>query len=158
MVDRPASTDRGMPLGYHISADQGLITVQGQGEVTLSELTRLGQSLLSDEDYDATLAQLLDFRGLRPVIEGHLDDLQAFVRGPYRDGVTASVAVVIDEHLEGCHGADIFLLTCAIAGAELFSNYDQALKWLMRQAFATVPVPLAQQENPYCDHADGAPE
>lgn len=147
-----------MPLDYHISADEGLITVHGQGETPLPEIVRLGRALLEDEDYDPELPQLVDFRGLRPVAEEGLDDLQDFLHGPYREGVAANVAVVIDEHLEDRHCADIFQLTCALHDAELFADYDQALKWLMRQAFATQPLPeplLAEQMLPEHEDAGG---
>lgn len=145
-----------MALGYHIGAEEGLITVHGQGEVPLVELARLGQALLDDQAYDPELPQLLDFRGLRPVTGGEVDDLQDFVLGPYREGVTANVAVVIDDHLESQHCADIYRLTCAIHDAELFCDYDLALKWLMRRAFAGRTLP--DHEYAGCDHADGAPE
>lgn len=145
-----------MPLHYHISPDEGLITVHGHGEVSLQEIAQLGRDMLSDADYDPELPQLLDFRGLRPVIEGHLDELLAFLHGPYRDAVTSNVAVVIDEHLEDEHCADIFRLTCAIHEAELFSEHDLALRWLMRHAFAGLHLP----QHPYAgrDHAHSAPE
>lgn len=147
-----------MPLGYHINTDEGLITVQGDGEVPLADIARLGKALLEDDEYDPSLPQLLDFRGLRPVVEGRLEDLNAFLHGPYRQGVAASVAVVIDEHLESRHCAEIFLLTCAVHDAELFSDYDQALKWLMREAFVSQPVPLPQHQYAGRNHADRAPE
>lgn len=135
--------DSGMPLDYHIGAEEGLITVQGKGRISPADLARLGQALLTDADYEPRLPQLLDFRGLRPAADGTLDVLQAFVSGLYRQRVEASVAVVIDDHLESRHCADIFLLTCAVDNAELFCDYDQALKWLMRHAFAPQPVPAA---------------
>lgn len=155
-----------MPLNYHISTDEGLITVHGEGEIPLPEIVRLGQTLLEDESYDPDLPQLLDFRGLRPLVEGRLDHLQAFLHGPYRERVAANVAVVIDEHLEDQHCADIFQLTCALHDAELFADYDQALKWLMRQAFANQPLPesapaeqvLSQHEDAGGDHAHRSPE
>lgn len=146
-----------MPLGYHISADEGLITVHGQGELPLSELVRLGQSLLADTAFDPELPQLLDFRGLRPDPDAG-DSLWRFVLGPYREHVAGNVAVVIDDHLESLHCADIYLLTCAIETAELFADYDHAVKWLMRQAFAVRPVLLSEEEYAGADHADGAPE
>ncbi len=149
-----------MSLGYHISAEQGLITVRGHGEATLSDLTGLGRALLADPDYDPELPQLLDFRGLEPQSEGDAatDDLQWFICGPYRKAVSGSVAVVIDETLELRHAADIFLLTCAIPEAELFSSYDQALRWLMRQAFVPAPAPSSQQKQAGRDRRDRAPE
>jgi hypothetical protein len=147
-----------MPVGYHISPDEGLITVQGDGNVALSEITRVGRSLLGDAAYDPELPQLLDFRGLRPLAKGELGELRAFVHGPYRNRVTANVAVVIDAHLERRHCADIFLLTCAIDQAELFADYDLALRWLMRRAFALQPEPSAEQQDSGRDHADSTPE
>jgi hypothetical protein len=147
-----------MPVGYHISADEGLITIHGSGDVSVVEIARLGQTLLRDSAYDPRLPQLLDFRGLRPLAEGDTDALRAFVYGPYRNAVAANVAVVIDEHLESRHCADIFLLTCAIHEAELFADYDLALKWLMRRAFASRPVLLSEQEDPRGEHAYRAPE
>lgn len=155
-----------MPLGYHIDGDAGLITVRGDGDVAVADIVRLGETLLQDERYDAGLPQLLDFRGLRPAgpvpatDEGEFDGLFEFVNGHYRKRVDASVAVVIDDHLEQRHCADIFLITCAISEAELFADYDQALKWLMREAFATNPAPMELREQKYAqtDGSDGSPE
>jgi hypothetical protein len=159
MVPAMSGAGPGMALDYHISPDEGLITINGDGTARADDIARLGQSLLGDRNYDPSLPQLLDFRGLRPAA-GKLDELRAFVLGPYRDRVSASVAVVIDEYLEHRHGADIFLLTCAIHQAELFCNYDQALKWLMRRAFATQPARalLAEQEDAGGDDTHRAPE
>lgn len=149
-----------MPLGYHINPDEGLITVQGAGDVSILDITRLGESLLEDDGFDPALPQLLDFRGLRPSEDADgaaVTYLQAFIRERYRGRVQADVAVVIDEHLESRHCADIYLLTCAIHAAELFADYDQALRWLMRRAFAATGR-SAEQQDAGSDHADGAPE
>jgi hypothetical protein len=149
-----------MPLGYHINPDEGLITVQGAGDVSVPEITRLGESLLSDDGFDPELPQLLDFRGLRPVEDADgaaVTYLQTFIQERYRGQVRADVAVVIDDHLESRHCADIYLLTCAIHDAELFADYDQALRWLMRRAFAGATL-SAEQQDGASDHADSAPE
>ncbi len=132
-----------MPLGYHINPDDGLITVQGDGSVSVGEITELVQSLLADGRFDPTLPQIMDFRGLRPIQPGAeqpgdaIAALQAFLQQEYRSQVQAEIAVVIDEHLESRHCADIYLLTCTMHAAELFADYDQALRWLMRRAFAS---------------------
>lgn len=150
-----------MPLGYHINTDDGLITVQGDGSAAIADLASLGRELLQDPRYDPALPQLLDFRGLRPSFDAaaadprELEGIRNFVHEDYRGRVAGNVAVVIDEHLESRHCADIFLLTCAVSAAELFSEYDQALKWLMRQAFAAAdatprrsPGASAEQQDP----------
>jgi len=155
-----------MPLGYHINTDEGLITVRGDGNVAVTEIVELGDSLLDDNAFDPELPQLLDFRGLRPrppaeiSAETEFAGLWDFVHSRYRTRIAANVAVVIDEHLEARHCADIFLLTCAISDAELFADYDQALKWLMREAFALrmLPPTSGEQQDARTDHADGAPE
>ncbi|MEQ8860672.1 MAG: hypothetical protein RIC56_18675 [Pseudomonadales bacterium] len=159
-----------MALGYHINPDEGLITVHGGGDVVLQELARLGASLLEDPRYDPELPQLLDFRGLRQpkdapqADEREIEALKDFVRETYRERVKANVAVVIDEHLEDQHCADIYLLTCALREAELFADYDQALKWLIREAFVPGPTPTepaatsAEQQDTGADQAHGAPE
>lgn len=137
-----------MPATYHIDQSEGLITVRAQGELTLRSLMAMGHALLGDRRYVPELPQLLDFRGMRvvaalppgavgkPAPASDLDLLKQFVSGPYRDRTACSIAVVIDQHLESEHCAEIYLLTCAIAGAELFAEYDLALKWLMRREFA----------------------
>ena len=137
-----------MPATFHIDRNQGLLTVRAHGEVTLRSLVRIGRAMLADPGYDAAMPQLLDLRGMRVVptpLQGavsasppvsDLELLRQFVHGRYRQRTTGSVAVVIDPHLESAHCADIYLLTCAITGAELFADYELALKWLMRQGFA----------------------
>jgi hypothetical protein len=136
-----------MPVTYHIDQNEGLITLRAQGELTLRALINLGRAMIADHSYAAEFPQLLDFRGMRvvptlpqgavgPVAPtSDLDLLKQFVFGPYRDHTAGNIAVVIDQHLESEHCADIYLLTCAIAGAELFADYELALKWLMRQEF-----------------------
>lgn len=156
-----------MPLGYHINPDEGLITLQGTGEVPVAEFTRVCRAMLEDRNYDPDLPQLVDLRGLRPAplqADGSalpgLESLRAFVQEDFGPRVNADVAVVIDDHLEERHCADIFLLTCAVHEAELFADYDQALRWLMRRAFAAVPPPgrSTEQEDAGGDDAEGAPE
>jgi hypothetical protein len=133
-----------MPVGYHINPDEGLITVTADGPLPLAELTRTGEALLADATYDPTLPQLVDLRGMRPRPVGDLATLKQFVENVYRERALASVAVVIDKRLESAHCADIFLLTCALHDAELFADYEQALRWLMRRAFADAGVWQAQ--------------
>lgn len=148
-----------VPGAYHINTDDGLITVQVEGRVDAADLTRLGRSLLADSDYDPEFPQLIDLRGLRPDPRGDLETLTRFVHQDYRRRVGGSVAVVIDEHLESRHCADIFLLTCAIHEAELFAEYDQALKWLMRRAFAGATAAGSAEEHDAAGHdPDQAPE
>ena len=151
-----------MALGYHINPDDGLITVQGDGSVAIGEITRLVQSLLADGRFDPTLPQIMDFRGLRPVQPraeqpgDAIQALQAFLQQEYRSHVQAEIAVVIDEHLERRHCAEIYLLTSTLHAAELFADYEQALRWLMRRAFAT-PGQRSADAGPWPRDMDGSP-
>jgi hypothetical protein len=135
--ERPlAVKETGMPVGYHINPDEGLITVTADGRVPLSEFVNNGERLLKNSEYDPKLPHLIDLRGLRPLRDQSLNELREFVEQCFRDRVSASVAVVIDRFLERAHCADIFLLTCALHDAELFADYDHALRWLMRRVSA----------------------
>lgn len=154
-----------MALGYHISQEDGLVTIRGEGRATFDELAQLGQQLIGDPDYDDGMPQLIDLRGLRIAAGGiaaggTLDALRAFVQRHYRQRVNASVAVVIDDRLERRHAATIFRLTCEIGDAELFSDYGLAIRWLMRQAFAPAHYPRwsGKQHHTGRENAQRAPE
>ncbi|MEM7294076.1 MAG: hypothetical protein AAF420_11885, partial [Pseudomonadota bacterium] len=59
-----------------------------------------------------------------------------FVIDRYRPALHASLAVVVDDSLSTAALADLYLLVCNLPDTELFDQYDQALKWLMRKEFA----------------------
>lgn len=126
-----------MAAAYHISADDGLITVQVNTQVDLIELYEVANSLLNDPQYDPTLPLLLDLRGMQlDMAKAALTPFNEFIIESYGRNRDASIAVVIDEDLEAKECADIYWLACAVGSAELFEDYDQALKWLIRREFA----------------------
>ena len=60
-----------MAVAYHISADDGLITVQVNSRVDLIELYEVAKSLLNDPQYDPILPLLLDLRNMQlDIVEG----------------------------------------------------------------------------------------
>ena len=147
-----------MAAAYHINDDAGLITVRAEGNVDPKTLQAVGRALLQDAGFDPGLPQVMDFRGLRlPGDPVALADLTAFVEQEFGSQLSGSVAVVIDEDLEAGLCADVYQVTCTVARAELFEDYDQALRWIMRREF--VPgVRLLQQQNPTRDGRNHTPE
>lgn len=126
-----------MPANYHISADDGLITVQVDSEVNLADLYEVAKQLHNDPDYDAGLPLLLDLRSMRlSIAEGAREPFNQFIIGNYGRQREASIAVVIDTQLDEQCCADIYWLACAVGNAELFEEYDLALKWLIKREFA----------------------
>ncbi len=131
-----------MPCGYHLNQEDGLVTITGSGEVSLSEAISIGRELLDDPVFDPQLPHLIDLRGVE-VEHSHDDSMEfrEFVLQAYRPGVDASIAVVIDHSLDQAAVANLFHLSCAMEQTELFDQYDQALKWLMRREFVQTAVP-----------------
>lgn len=147
-----------MAAAYHINDDAGLITVRAEGEVAPATLQAIGRALLEDVSFNSELPQLIDFRGLRmPGNPAALERLKAFVEQEFKSRVSGSVAVVIDDDLDARLCADVYRITCTMAGAELFEDYEQALKWIMRREFVPRP-PLLQQQNPAQNRCHEPPE
>ncbi|MEZ5559238.1 MAG: hypothetical protein R3E86_11960 [Pseudomonadales bacterium] len=126
-----------MPVSYHINANDGLITLRIEGDVELEEIRRQAERMFADPDYDSALPQLVDVRGMRLQPPGHAERaFRRYIAEHYGPRVQSSLAAVIDGDLDGGLCAAIFRLTCSVPGAELFDDYDHALRWLMRREFA----------------------
>ena len=125
-----------MSLGYHINADEGIITINGSEQVALSEVQDLGTNLLRDEMFDPMLPQLVDLRGLELSFSAQeATHFSAFILNHYVPASAASIAIVVDGSIEDKRLASIYRLCCQMERSELFDHYDQALKWLMRREF-----------------------
>ncbi len=133
-------------VSYHINSDEGLITLRLAGDLDLVEIRERVESLLDDPQYSPHLPQLVDCRGIRPKVDkAELRTFTEFLTARYQTTVSASVAVVVDESLSADQTAGIYWLSCGHACAELFDNYDQALRWLMKREFIAESVqPLSQ--------------
>lgn len=127
-----------MPFGYHINAEEGLITVIGEGLITPEEAREVLTELQSQPEYDAALPHLIDLRDLAvgqhdPV---ELKKLERYLLTVYRPHVAASVAVVVDGALDRFSLAAIFHLVCRASQTELFDHFEHAIRWLIRHEFA----------------------
>ena len=125
-----------MPAGYHISEDEGLISVQISEHVDLIELYDVAKSLHRDPAYNGDLPLLVDLRGMRiELVREALEPFSAYVIRHY-NARAGSNAIIIDTDMDNRLSAAIYWLACAVDGTELFDDYDHGLKWLIRREFA----------------------
>ena len=131
-----------MPLDYHIDTDSGLINLTGQDRLEISDLVRCGEALLEDQAFDPTLPQLLDLREAEIAAPDGLTyepDVLAFIER-FNQQVRAGVAVIVPGGLEKSIIAEVYRATCQFARAELFEDYDHAMRWLIKTEFAAPAV------------------
>jgi len=130
-----------MAPAYHIASDDGLITIQVGDSIDLAELYELAKSVLAASDYDPELPLLADLRGMK-LDWNHKarEPFSRFVIDRFR-GRPASIAIVLDPDMSDELVAAIYWLSCAIGDAEVFDDYDHALKWLIRREFAHESAP-----------------
>ncbi|MFV2089105.1 MAG: hypothetical protein ACC642_00465 [Pseudomonadales bacterium] len=125
-----------MSVLFHVSGDEGLISVRVESEIDLVGLYELAKSVHSDPGYDPTLPLLVDLRGMRIDLKrSAVEPFSRYIISHFNDR-QASIAVVIDSEMEDKLCAAVYWLACAVNGAELFDDYDHALKWLIRREFA----------------------
>lgn len=128
-----------MPAAFHINQDEGLVTIQVEGEVDLVDLFEVARSLYEDSEYDPTLPLLVDLRGMQLALESDaLKPFNRYVIPRFGRERTASIAIVVDQDMHKDLCAAVYWLSCAIDGSELFEDYDHALKWLIKREFAKV--------------------
>jgi len=126
-----------MPCDYHINPDAGLVTITGSDDTTAKQFLELGERLLADPKFDAKLAQLMDLRGLTMAFQKDDNErMHDFSVNIYSPQVEANIAIIMDGDQDSKSIASMFRLACAMHKTELFDNYNQALKWLMRREFA----------------------
>lgn len=127
-----------MPLGFHISTDEGLVTITASQVVDPIEACGVLTEVLEHPHFTPDLAQLIDLRELD--IAQHdplqLERLEQFLISRYRPRVDATVAVLVDGALDRISLAAIFHLVCRLPQTELFDYFEHAIRWLIRHEFA----------------------
>ena len=127
-----------MTWGYHINQEAGLVTITGSEKSGFEDAKYIGEQLLKDPGFDSSLPHLVDLRGLTYEPEDlNSDHYRQFAMDTYRQQVSSSIAIVVDESLDNLALAGLYHLSCGMTKTELFDQYDQALKWLMREEFAS---------------------
>lgn len=128
-----------MAIDYHINAEDGLISMRADAELTLAELHGCGEQLMADQAFDATLPHLIDLReaNIQALCANEQTLARTFVQR-YNSTVHSSIAVLVDgiATAEGNLLADVYRLTCSLERAELFDSYEHALRWLVHKAIA----------------------
>lgn len=128
-----------LALEYHINSEEGLINLRGDAQISIADIYSCGERLLSDAAFDANLPQLIDLRQARIETDCLQPGPSSIFVHRFNETVQANVAVVIEGGLTHLEIAELFRLTCMLEQAELFDNYDQALRWLIRTEFAARP-------------------
>lgn len=122
---------------YHISADDGLVTIKSAQQVSLIQSCHVARQVLADPAYDPELPQLIDLRGSHSGMTFSEElEFRDFVLSEYLPRVRSSIAVVIDDRMDEQVLARLYHLSSRTEKTELFDQYNQALKWLMRKEFA----------------------
>jgi len=124
-----------VPVEYHIKPDEGLVTVRVDGSVDLVDLMESARALIEESTFDAALPHLVDLRGM--TVELEVQAIEPFHRFLVRHfgGHGASIAVVLNDTLSADETATVFRMALALGQVELFDDYEQALRWLMRKEF-----------------------
>lgn len=134
-----------MPADYHINEDDGLITIEVAGTVNLADIYATAQLILADPQYDPSLPQIVDLRGmLLDLKASSVAPFTRFMVARYAPQTQACVAVVIDPELVADICARVYWISCALGNSEVFDNYELALRWLMKQEFAATAKARAQ--------------
>ena len=126
-----------MPSNYFINHEEGLVTITSNEAMKLFEAEDVGRTLLKDPSFDPYLPHLVDLRGLtlnRSKKESQ--SFREFVLNAYRPRVESSIAIVVDGSLDQHSLAGLYHISCSMEQTEVFDDYENALKWLMRREFA----------------------
>ena len=134
-----------MPADYHINDNDGLITIEVAGNVSVADIYATAKQLLADRQYDPSLPQVVDLRGMQLELQASaIAPFTRFMVARYAPLTRACVAVVIDPELVADICARVYWISCALGNSEVFDNYELALKWIMKQEFAATARAGAQ--------------
>ena len=125
-----------MSAEFHINPQDELITFTATGAVTSSEACVCLDEMLAHPQFSSELPQLIDLRTAQ--IAGTADELkrfETFLLGDYGTRLNASVAVVVNPEWDEATCSHAFWLSCALQHAELFDDWNQACRWLIRKEF-----------------------
>ena len=126
-----------MPGTYHINSNEGLVTIKSPSTLKLDNTCDMAMRMLDDPEFDPDLPQLVDLRGCHSSMT-YTDELKFrdFILWEYRPRVASSIAIVVDDEMDSKVLARLYHLSSRMDKTELFDQYQQALKWLMRNEFA----------------------
>jgi len=125
-----------MPAEYHINEADELVTLRLSGRVNGGQVRKCVQDMLADELFHANMPQLIDLREARPYgREAETEEFENFITDFYRYKVSATIAIVSNLDWDHDMCAWVYWLSCALENAELFDEWTQACRWLVRHEF-----------------------
>jgi hypothetical protein len=118
---------------YHINTEDEFISFNLVDEVNLIDLYELMQDLLADPEFQPSWPQLMDLRNIDLDLKpGALKPFVKYLATTYSPRVEAAVAVVLDSEMSADFYAGVYRLACSLPGTEVFDDYGQAIKWLLK--------------------------
>ncbi len=127
-----------MTLRFHCNIEEGLNTIVGDGPADWAALQGVLTDLVQDAEYDASLPHLIDLRQVQLNFETQrVEQFSNFFGQTFGPGVNSSVALVVRDNLQAQECAQFYQITCTLARSELFDDYKQALRWLIRREFVS---------------------
>jgi hypothetical protein len=155
----------GLPVtaSYHINREDEFVSLRLTGAVDLVEIYELCQSFLDDPHFSRTWPHLVDLRGLDiDVKPGAMRPFSQFLLTKYRPEFSAApMAIVMDADRDSEFSAGLYRFTCGLGNAELFDDYAQAVRWLIRNGWGKEgrPAPASlEQPDSRRNGADEGPE
>jgi hypothetical protein len=118
-------------LEYHIDADESLITVKVKDGLRPGDMELMAAQLFDDPMFVPDMAQLLDFRHANIELpDDHAKLLTRYLLKKYNPAIDGNIAVVVDPDLTPNDTALMFRIACSLERAELFEDFEMAVKWL----------------------------
>lgn len=125
-----------MSAEYHINEADELVTLRLSGRVNGDQVRECVEAMLVDKLFHSNMPQLIDLREARPIgREPESQEFEKFITDFYRHKVTATIAIVSNLDWDHDMCAWVYWLSCALENAELFDEWSQACRWLVRHEF-----------------------
>ena len=132
-----------MPLTTHSSDEEGLATIKADGAVSWDDLQQALRELMADSGFNPSLPHLIDLRAATlHLVDDEMDGFGMFFTGDFGAAVGGSIAMVISDQLSTADCANLYRVLCDLANAELFDDYDLAMRWVMKREFVSGGVAL----------------
>lgn len=127
-----------MPLKFHSNQEEGLTIINGDGPMTWDSLHQVLQDLLDSGEDHTTLPHIIDLREVEVDFDTTtMEPFGEFFAVRFGKEVVGSVAIVIKDGMTAEDCAKFYKVASSIDHAELFDDYNHAMRWLMRREFAT---------------------
>ena len=132
-----------MPLQTYSSDEDGLTTFRAEGRVTWEDLRSALVAHMADAAFNPSLPHLIDLRGAELRLDDTtVDGFGNFFTSQFGAAVAGSIAMVIDDQLSTAECASLYRVLCDLANAELFDDYDLAMRWVMKREFVSGSVAI----------------